>query len=856
MDGNSYLYENFIYLGIKLTNCAVDKIKEIITKEENLQYIRLIYSDRKDEVLNIIISNDKVYDFYIKDITKVADSNQKIRLIMASDTDNLNNQRFIRKRSNNILCIDGVNIDKQHFLITNIYLDPIKFGNKDVNYYFQRIKLCTQESIKNICIRYDILSKITNVNNQKNINNIATNSDNAIKNSRIYVNESKENNMSTEVLKKIDEWDSYLKIIEDKARKSQLDIQYKGYKFNNNFTKCTMTFKPFTAEEIEKLQNFRNDRVILYNDNKIEGMDKRVEDVIGSIDKINTDNYSIVIALNDEIQELLSNNKMTIPKNGYLKISKMGDLAQAMNLRRGLNLLKSGKSLNKQLPMILFDIKNLDSKIEDVTIHLDKNNLLLNTLNTNQIKAVEGVLNSKDIFLIQGPPGTGKTTVIAEICYQNAIRGLKTLIASQSNLAVDNALGRIIDNPKIRALRTGNLSRVESEGEKYTEANVIKTWVDTTINTCKSNYEKKSLLLKKIDMYIRYIKNYKSNINEINLLETEMNKANTNILNLEKILNQIKVVIYEISSINLYEDTNTQLRNITIINERILTLKYLLEHKSIKIYDNDFIINNLNSLYNNNLNYYNKVKDIVILEEEIRNLKSIKKNQLKNFEQFLIYNSNNINIKYKFENYKNINKKINDIEHRIDLLRKYAHIVNNRLEELISIKIKYSISSKKVKYNTNNENNKISEDYFKKIIDNYLVDTKSIIEKRPLFMNLQRSLGLSSICKWEVNLLKYINNGYIILHLIKEKIQNYSNLISNFKSQIIYMKEECEEIIYNEIKEVERNINDARQSIEKEFKDYENSKNFIDYIIKITTSGLEENIDIISDRKQVELNKL
>ena len=110
------------------------------------------------------------------------------------------------------------------------------------------------------------------------------------------------------------------------------------------------------------------------------------------------------------------------------------------------------------------------------------------------------------------------------------------------------------------------------------------------------------------------------------------------------------------------------------------------------------------------MNYYNKVKDIVILEEEIRNLKSIKKNQLKNFEQFLIYNSNNINIKYKFENYKNINKKINDIEHRIDLLRKYAHIVNNRLEELISIKIKYSISSKKVKYNTKNENNKKSED--------------------------------------------------------------------------------------------------------------------------------------------------
>ena len=29
MDGNSYLYENFIYLGIKLTNYAVDKIKAL-----------------------------------------------------------------------------------------------------------------------------------------------------------------------------------------------------------------------------------------------------------------------------------------------------------------------------------------------------------------------------------------------------------------------------------------------------------------------------------------------------------------------------------------------------------------------------------------------------------------------------------------------------------------------------------------------------------------------------------------------------------------------------------------------------------------------------------------------------------
>jgi len=64
---------------------------------------------------------------------------------------------------------------------------------------------------------------------------------------------------------------------------------------------------------------------------------------------------------------------------------------------------------------------------------------------------VEAVLSALDLVLIQGPPGTGKTTVIAEICYQVACRGGRTLIASQANLAVDNALSRLVHNPVIRA---------------------------------------------------------------------------------------------------------------------------------------------------------------------------------------------------------------------------------------------------------------------------------------------------------------------------------------------------------------------------------------------------------------------
>lgn len=145
-------------------------------------------------------------------------------------------------------------------------------------------------------------------------------------------------------------------------------------------------------------------------------------------------------------------------------------------MKTGLDKLCRGEAVNKRLTEFLFDPSRANMERGD-NISLQPEDLLMKNMNIEQLSAVEGALNAEDLYLIQGPPGTGKTTVIAEICYQNAVRGLKTLVVSQSNLAVDNAISRVMNHNDVRVLRKGDSSRVEDEGLPFVEDNVVRTWI-------------------------------------------------------------------------------------------------------------------------------------------------------------------------------------------------------------------------------------------------------------------------------------------------------------------------------------------------------------------------------------------
>ncbi len=156
-------------------------------------------------------------------------------------------------------------------------------------------------------------------------------------------------------------------------------------------------------------------------------------------------------------------------EDGILVYKNEGDKASIGRMKAGLAKLENRQTENPYLSDFIFDSRQARDIQDGTRIHLSQDEFLNKEIykNTEQKEAVEGALSAKDLFLIQGPPGTGKTTVIAEICYQVARQGGRTLLASQTNLAVDNVLSRLVHDKSIRSLRLGKAERVEEEGASF-----------------------------------------------------------------------------------------------------------------------------------------------------------------------------------------------------------------------------------------------------------------------------------------------------------------------------------------------------------------------------------------------------
>ena len=202
--------------------------------------------------------------------------------------------------------------------------------------------------------------------------------------------------------------------------------------------------------------------------------------------------------------------------DGYLATSQIGDFALLKRLKIAVLNLARGKAASPGLDAWLFDITKARLPKDLVVVdHWQNENI-----NERQKRAVEKILSAPDVCLIQGPPGTGKTTVIAEAIYQTVIRNKRVLVASQANLAVDNALERLIANPKIRAIRLGNAKKIDSSVNNITEANVLESFYGSIVkyidDTYLTKWKKYDEIIAECDYDYKAVENLESHINQIN----------------------------------------------------------------------------------------------------------------------------------------------------------------------------------------------------------------------------------------------------------------------------------------------------------------------------------------------------
>jgi DNA replication ATP-dependent helicase Dna2 len=90
------------------------------------------------------------------------------------------------------------------------------------------------------------------------------------------------------------------------------------------------------------------------------------------------------------------------------------------------------------------------------------------SLNVDQVHAINKVMSAKDYALVLGMPGTGKTTTIAHIIRALVSQGKSVLLTSYTHTAVDNILLKIKDDD-IPILRLGAVAKVHPEVQTFAD---------------------------------------------------------------------------------------------------------------------------------------------------------------------------------------------------------------------------------------------------------------------------------------------------------------------------------------------------------------------------------------------------
>lgn len=200
---------------------------------------------------------------------------------------------------------------------------------------------------------------------------------------------------------------------------------------------------------------------------------------------------SVDVVLNEEMKWRLDqgNEDDLFPAEGELAVDVTGELSTIRNQRIGIERLEQGRAINLGLHDWLFN-----SQRAQLSATTPAFTPTVSILNEEQIKSVAGALAAPDAFYLQGPPGTGKTTVIGELCRQSVRQDRRCLVASQANLAVDNALAGLIplgqtmpDMRPLRWLEERKELDVEEPFKRFLRKRAVRDWLTRVAAACEAD---------------------------------------------------------------------------------------------------------------------------------------------------------------------------------------------------------------------------------------------------------------------------------------------------------------------------------------------------------------------------------
>ncbi len=380
-----------------------------------------------------------------------------------------------------------------------------------------------------------------------------------------------------------------------------------------------------------------------------------------SINEDNDDEYSggesyIKVDFETDIEKnILSRN------GGKLKISFIGDSIRNKRREDALENFKRKNTANEDL----FDIIDGKYYFEDLNYENKLSNIEAENLSDKQISAIEGVLNTKDIFLIQGPPGTGKTRVITKIIKRLIKDNKEVLVSSAQNLAVDNVMEGIFEE-EIVPYRYGDS---ENKAMKVICENLADSISDNIDRNISKESEEELINNKKVlnDLKISLINIDKEKIKE------KLNNININNKIIDKKIEDLK------REINCIDDEKEEFGSSSITGDYI--------KKNLPKYDSDerYIVDIDNLLINIRINNIisdkksQTIENIINLLEksisyDIRGSERSYNNIIKEIESQCDCIKSKSNPKEKWKNI--IQEKVYEIDYEIDRLGDYANDPN------------------------------------------------------------------------------------------------------------------------------------------------------------------------------------